>query len=427
MMEQREGYKKTKIGWIPEEWDTKRIDEIAEVLLSNVDKKSSTNEINVLLCNYMDVFHNDYIASSMPFMKATATLQEIEKFSLIKNDVLLTKDSETQEDIAQSAVVSEELEGVLCGYHLAILRPYQNQIAGRFLMNTIKSPAVHNYFVKLTNGVTRFGLNKASINEAHIPFPPLPEQKKIASILTTVDDKISSIDQQIQQTEQLKKGLMEKLLTEGIGHTEFKETKIGRIPKGWDVERLGEKCDVRDGTHYSPKYHDTGVPFITSKNLKPWGVDFTDIKYISEEDHIDFSKRSHVENGDILFGMIGTVGNPVIVQADFEFSIKNVALIKLVNNSAVNNQFLLTIFNSSIVDRQFRKISNGGVLSFVALGAIRNLFIPLPPFEEQKQIATILSTVDDKIDILTQKKTQYKTLKKGLSQQLLTGQMRVKI
>ena len=100
------------------------------------------------------------------------------------------------------------------------------------------------------------------------------------------------------------------------------------LPDEWSVARLADISDVRDGTHDSPKYLESGIPFITSKNLKNGKLDFTTCNFISEEDHRKFSERSNVQNGDIIFGMIGTLGSPVIVDTDFEFSIKNVALIK---------------------------------------------------------------------------------------------------
>jgi type I restriction enzyme S subunit len=200
----------------------------------------------------------------------------------------------------------------------------------------------------------------------------------------------------------------------------YKETSLGLIPKSWEVNHLGKICDVRDGTHDSPKYHDTGIPFITSKNLTETELCFENIKFISKEDHINFSKRSHVENGDILFGMIGTVGKPIIVNEDFEFSIKNVALLKFSNAKKLDNSYALNILKSSIVDNQFKKMSNGGVLKFVALGNIRNLVFPLPPLPEQQKIAEILSTVDNKIEVIDQQIIETQALKKGLMQRLLT-------
>ena len=204
------------------------------------------------------------------------------------------------------------------------------------------------------------------------------------------------------------------MLTEG-----YKETEIGVIPIEWGVVKLETICDVRDGTHDSPKYQKKGVPFITSKHLTDNGIDFSDVNYISNEDHINFSKRSLVENGDILFGMIGTIGKPLIVNYDFEFSIKNVALLKF-NNIKLNNFFTLNLLKSTIIDKQFSKLSNGGVQSFIALGMIRSLKIPLSPLKEQEKIADILSTADEKIDAIASQIQKAETLKKGLLQKLLS-------
>lgn len=201
---------------------------------------------------------------------------------------------------------------------------------------------------------------------------------------------------------------------------EYKKTELGCIPKKWKVKMLNDITDVRDGTHDSPKYLDNGIPFITSKNLKEYGIDFSDINYISNEDHKKFSQRSNVNNGDILFGMIGTIGNPVVVKKEFEFSIKNVALIKFNNDNVINNIFLLNILKSSLVKKQFEKLSNGGVQKFIALGMIKNLLIPLPSIDEQEKIADILSTVDSQIDDNDKLIEKTKELKKGLMQRLLT-------
>lgn len=204
----------------------------------------------------------------------------------------------------------------------------------------------------------------------------------------------------------------------------YKKTELGWLPEDWEVVKLGEKCDVRDGTHDTPKYIPDGIPFLTSKNLTAKGLDLYNINYISKEDHDFFSKRSHVENGDILFGMIGTVGTPVIVNTDREVSIKNVALLKLKGNKDYNNVYVLNILNSEIVQEQFRKVSNGGVQTFVSLGAIRNLYFPLPSLFEQQKIAAILSKVDEKIDAIDTEINATEKLKKALMRQLLTRGIR---
>ena len=173
------------------------------------------------------------------------------------------------------------------------------------------------------------------------------------------------------------------------------------LPTGWQWYKAGNVIDVRDGTHDSPKYQPTGIPLVTSKNLVNGAIDFSTCTFISDEDHAAISKRSAVSNGDILYAMIGTIGNPVIVKKEFEFSIKNVALFKFGNDN-VYNRYIYHYLKSNIVERQFSKNARGGTQKFVSLGNIRDLLIPLPPLEEQKRIATIL----DKADTLRRKRQQ---------------------
>lgn len=188
----------------------------------------------------------------------------------------------------------------------------------------------------------------------------------------------------------------------------------------WNYKKLEEVCDVRDGTHDSPKYHEKGIPFITSKNLSPSGIDFTDISFISQENHKQFSQRSKVDKGDILFGMIGTVGNPVLINFDLEFSIKNVALLKFGQSKELFNEFAIQVLKSNIILDQFRSKSDGGVQAFVSLTTIRNLDFPVPLIPEQRQIATILSTADAVIEKTQAAIAKYKAIKQGLLQDLFT-------
>lgn len=162
----------------------------------------------------------------------------------------------------------------------------------------------------------------------------------------------------------------------------------------WPIGVLGEICDVRDGTHDSPKYQSEGYPLITSKNLVNGSLDFSTANLITEKDHLQISKRSKVDNGDILYAMIGTVGNPVIVDADIEFSIKNVGLIKFKESSQVYNRYLIHALSCDFVNKQILRESKGGTQKFVSLKVLRNLEIPLPPLPVQKKIAAALEKAD---------------------------------
>lgn len=155
------------------------------------------------------------------------------------------------------------------------------------------------------------------------------------------------------------------------------------IPESWEWARLGSYVDVRDGTHDTPKYVLEGIPLVTSKNLSNGGLDFTTCKKISIEDHKKISQRSKVDKGDILFAMIGSIGNPVLCYGETNFSIKNMALFKSIN-SIENMEYLYYFL---LFEQEAMKYkSSGAVQSFVSLNFLRNYFIPIPPLEEQKRI-----------------------------------------
>lgn len=227
-------------------------------------------------------------------------------------------------------------------------------------------------FISLRPALNKLGIDDTAGRETYkmeeilaiqIPLPPLEVQDAIV-------ERIEKQKQIIDGTEKI-----------GINF---------EIPDNYfefsDTEELGKICDVRDGTHDSPVQLDKGVPFITSKNLNNGKLDLKNITYISETDHRLISKRSKVENGDILFGMIGTIGNPVVVETNFEFSIKNVALIKFYSDEKIINKYLYYYLLSERLNDYLKSESKGGVQKYIALGFIRSLKIPLPPLETQRQI-----------------------------------------
>ena len=166
---------------IPEHWEVKKIKFVADVIASNVDKKTYEGDIPCLLCNYTDVYYNDQILNDMEFMSATATPEQIIKFTLKKGDVIITKDSESPDDIAIAAYVPMDLIGVVCGYHLSIIRGFK--INGMFLKSLFDSHYLKSKFATLANGLTRYGLGQHSINNVYIPLPPKEEQQQIVDFI----------------------------------------------------------------------------------------------------------------------------------------------------------------------------------------------------------------------------------------------------
>jgi type I restriction enzyme S subunit len=181
---------------------------IAEVFFSNVDKKSVDGEVPVRLCNYTDVYYNDRVVAEMPFMEATATADQIARFSLRAGDVLLTKDSETADDIGISAYVAEDLPGVLCGYHLALVRPRIEGVDGRYLHRVLTASATRGQFEIAATGVTRFGLRYDAVAGVRVRTPELPVQRAIADYL---DAEVLAMDNLLANKRRLIELLQERI------------------------------------------------------------------------------------------------------------------------------------------------------------------------------------------------------------------------
>ncbi|MDB9439731.1 restriction endonuclease subunit S [Dolichospermum lemmermannii CS-548] len=169
-----------------------------------------------------------------------------------------------------------------------------------------------------------------------------------------------------------------------------------QLPVGWEIKKLGEVYDVRDGTHDSPKYLPEGYALITSKNLKSNGLNFENIKYISEVDYKKINERSAVHKGDILLAMIGTIGNPIVVEVEPEFAIKNVALIKV--SKKQSSYFLKYYLETEYVRSKMQREAKGTTQKFVGLGYLRDFPIPIPPLPEQKRIVAIADEAFEGID-----------------------------
>lgn len=204
---------KMRFAGFDREWREGKVKHLAKLLVSNVDKKSFPDEISVVLCNYMDVFKNEYITGEIDFMPATCTQAEIKKFLLQIGDVLLTKDSETREDIASTTVVIETLDNLVCGYHLAILRPDPQKVSSVFLAKLLSHGRTHHHFVANANGATRFGLTISAIENTIVFVPNIDEQKRIEEVFLNLDGEIKILNRKIGVLRKQKQGLMQKLLT----------------------------------------------------------------------------------------------------------------------------------------------------------------------------------------------------------------------
>lgn len=194
------------------DWESTTLENVAQVIVSNVDKKSGEGEQAVRLCNYMDVYRADWIEADMPFMRATAAAAQIRKFGLRVGDVLITKDSETPDDIAVPSYVASTAPDLVCGYHLAIIRA-KPEADGQFLKYYFERPTTQHFFASRANGATRFGLTIGAIESAPITLPSPPEQRRIGEAIAIAELEIHRLLPIAEALRQEKSALMQQLLT----------------------------------------------------------------------------------------------------------------------------------------------------------------------------------------------------------------------
>ncbi len=205
------------IGEVPEGWDVRKLKHVSDVRISNVDKKSEEDQQGVLLCNYVDVYKNEFITSNLNFMKATASIVQIQRFTIKKGDVIITKDSEEPTDIAVPALVNENLSNVVCGYHLALIRPNSTKMLGAYLFRSFQARKINDQFVIEASGVTRFGISTYPILNSYILVPKKPEQLQIVQYLdkatSKIDETMQKIEKKIELLEEYKKSLIHHVVT----------------------------------------------------------------------------------------------------------------------------------------------------------------------------------------------------------------------
>ncbi|MDO9257527.1 MAG: restriction endonuclease subunit S [Bacteroidales bacterium] len=422
------------------EWKEKFLKEVVDIRVSNVDKKIYPNKTLVKLCNYMDCYSNDYISYEIPFKIGSADAIEIQKFSLKINDVIITKDSETPDDIAISSVVIEELENVVCGYHLAILRPNKNELDGRFLMLKLKDADSKNYFLSVANGSTRYGLTIGNIEKAKIKYPSLLIQRQIARILSTADTVIEKTQATIAKYKAIKQGMLHDLFTRGIDISTgklrpryedapelYKESKLGMIPKDWEVKPLEDITEYVDYRGKTPPKSEFGIYLVTARNIKNGIIDYEISKeYIREDSYESAMSRGKVKLGDVLITTEAPMGN--VAQIDKE----NIALAQRVIKyrgfeSKLNNNFLSKFLMSENFQRQLAAEATGSTVLGIKGSRLHKLKIVVPEIEEQVLIAERIKTADNKIENEQNYLLKLQKIKTGLMSDLLSGSKSVPI
>jgi type I restriction enzyme S subunit len=389
---------------IPKDWQVVPIKTVAQYSVSNVDKHSLDDQEPVRLCNYTDVYKNERITLDMDLMKATATLEEISKFHLEVDDVVITKDSESWNDIAIPAYIVETSDDLVCGYHLAIIRPKKQELNGRFLFRCLQSRPVALQLELASTGVTRYGLPKGAIGSAIIPLPPVNIQKQIADYLdretTQIDNLIAAKEQMLTLLEEKREALISHAVTRGLDPNDaFKRSGLdwlGDIPQHWQVCQLKRIWESND--------------YGISENIRGDG----EIKVLRmtciEDGIVDLSKGGEVESvdpylllrkGDLLFNRTNSldqVAKVGIVQSEPEKPTTFASyLVRIRTNDLAYPEFLAAYLNSQDFLTFARKNAIAAIgqanLSPSRYGEIK---IAIPPKSEQEKIVDIINKEREK-------------------------------
>lgn len=374
---------------------------------------------NISNLNY--VLKPDDILISAEFVKSELYLQ--------RNTIITPAVTSLEHIGKMGRIDSNYSDMVVGGFVLMLIPHYPEDTLSKYLLYAMSSRYFRDCCRNIVNksGQAFYNLSREKLMQLCVPLPPLGEQKrivaKIEELLPLVERYAVSYEKLEQFSakfpEDMRKSilqyaiqgkLVEQRAEEGTGEELYQqiqaekqrliqEKKIKKekplaeiteddipfdIPESWKWVRLSDIIDVRDGTHDSPKYVPEGIPLVTSKNLSNGMIDYGNVKYITQEDADKINTRSMVEDDDILFAMIGSIGNPVLVKKEREFCIKNMALFKKYANTDISMQYMYWFF--FFIQYKLKKEASGGVQSFISLSRFREYLVPLPPFAEQKRI-----------------------------------------
>jgi len=342
-----------------------------------------------------------------------------------KNNVLIStrvgvgKVSVNRIDVA----INQDLTGLILD---------KTKITPEFFVWTLLSKEYNQKLKGMSRGTTIKGLIRSELERFALPLPPLSEQRQIATILSTVDDAIQRSQQAIAETERLKAGVMEELMTKGIGHTKFKEDPdVRRVPTGWDIKQLGDVCTVKTGPFgaqlHMSDYVEKGTPIITVEHLGDLGVIHENLPLVSDADKSRLSDYV-LNEGDIVFSRVGSVDRSCYISKKESGWLFSGRLLRV---RPATNELLPTYLNAYFSFEGFkhriRSASVGGTMANLNTSIMNQIKIIFPPLPEQQKIASILSTIDRKITLQRQRTAHYEQLKQGLMNDLLTGKRRVKV
>ena len=407
-------YKESGVEWlgeVPAHWEVRRLRNVADMRVSNVDKHVRENEHSVHLCNYVDVYKNDYVTGQLDFMQATATTEEIERFRLEREDVLITKDSETWDDIGVPALVIEPAPNLISGYHLALLRPRSDMVAGSYLLRALQSKGLAYQFHIEAKGVTRYGLSHGGIKSVWLPLPPSSEQTAIVRFLDHADRRlrryIRAKQKLIALLEKQKQAIIHQAVTgqidvrTGQPYPAYKPSGVewlGHVPAHWEIAALRRRWQVIDCKHLTVPFVDAGIPLASVRETQSFELDFTTSNRTTPEWYERLIEGGREPRpGDLIYCRNVGVGAATLVTTKDRFAMgQDVCLIR---SSSENQRWLNYFLHSKVMSDQLALTLVGSTFDRINVADIKALLIAVPPASEQDRIAAVLDDEQNKVAV----------------------------
>jgi len=397
-------YKDSGVPWlrqVPSHWEVRRLRHVVDMRVSNVDKHSREGELPVRLCNYVHVYKNHRIRAGIEFMPATATKEEAEYFRLEVGDVIITKDSETWNDIAVPSLVEYSAPDLVSGYHLALLRPRNDLMLGSYLLRALQSPGISEQFHVNATGVTRFGLSHGALKDVTVTVPPTPDQDSIARYVDALDHRIgryiTAKRKLIALLNEQKQAIIHRAVTRGLDpNVRLKPSGVewlGDVPGHWRVSKVYRVTDplrpVMYGIVLPGPNVDNGVYIIKGGNCEPGKLREEFLSRTTFDIEASYV-RSRVRRDDIVIAIRGGVGAADVVPPELEGANLTQDAARIAPSRQVYGRWLLYAVRSPMFQEQVKARVLGATIRGINIRDLKRIDLPIPSYEEQVRIASYL-------------------------------------
>ena len=428
----KQGYKQTIIGEIPEEWEIANLRDVCTKITDGVHKTPKYQDQGIPFISVNNIATGELDFSDCKYISHKDHEELIRRCFPHKEDILLGKVG----TLGVADIVNVDFEFSIF-VQIALLEPDRNKVVPQYLKYVLNSTELQKAIQKNASGTTLkyIGINKIGILK--IPLQSIPEEQKIASVLSRVDELIQNTDQVIEQTKKLKNGLMQKLLTRGIGHTRYKSVRFGprfleyNIPDKWQVATLKQcvrsETSITYGIVQAGPHVPDGIPYIRTGDMSGDKLSIDGMLRTSKEIASSYP-RSQVKAGEIVCALRGIVGKVLEVPEELDGANLTQGTARISPRHDIVYRCLLWSLRSEYARRQFEIFSKGTTLNEITLEQLRTIKVAIPSdIKEQKDLAHILDQSELKIGLQLRHKEKLLVLKAGLMQQLLTGKIRVKV